>query len=393
MARKVTAVDKKMLVATLPADANLSEWCRRLGISRQTAYKWRRRFAADGAEGLADRSTAPKEAHGRSAPELEDAAVRKRKELLEQGWDHGPASVADRLRLEGIVVSDATVWRILSRRGQIVPQPEKRPRSSWLSFERARPNELWQGDDTHAFLADGSEVRIINMVDDHSRLNVHSLAARECTSTRIWECFSVAASRHGLPQEFLDDNGRAWISPAGFAPTRFSKNLALAGVHQIHSSPYHPQTCGKVERFHFTQRQWLDARPRARDVEELQRLVDEFRADYNEQRTHKSIGRRTPASVWAAQEPATPPHTALARPPTFTLANVDAHARVRTGKTIRIAVEREHRGKAVALIRTGDDIVIIDAVSGEILRELTVEPARDYYGTGRRPRRAKPADV
>jgi len=107
MADEVTAMNIKMLVATLPEDANISEWCRRLGISRQTAYKWRRRFRDEGADGLADRSRAPKAPHGRSDARIEDRVVAIRKRLAEDGLDHGPASVRDRLMLEGVVIADA----------------------------------------------------------------------------------------------------------------------------------------------------------------------------------------------------------------------------------------------------------------------------------------------
>src|ERR1700730_5874799 len=252
MALEVTAMDIKMLVATLPDDANLAAWCRQLGISRQTAYKWRRRFAAEGPGGLGDRSRAPNTPHGRTPAGVEDRVVAIRKQLAEQGLDHGPASVRDRLVAEGTVLADAAVRHILARRGQVNAQPNKRPRSSWRRFARSRPNELWPGDDTHYVLADGQEVRIINMLDDHSRLNVDSLAVALCRTGRIWECFCRAADRYGLPAEFLNDNGRAWRSADGFAPVGFQANLARIGVHQIHSSPYHPQTCGKTERFHQT---------------------------------------------------------------------------------------------------------------------------------------------
>src|SRR6185295_5225018 len=109
MADEVTAMNVKMLVATLPPEANLSEWCRRLGVSRQTAYKWRRRFAQDGLAGLEDRSRAAQQPHGRSDPAVEDLVVLVRKQLAEGGLDHGPASVRDRLVIDhGLVIADAT---------------------------------------------------------------------------------------------------------------------------------------------------------------------------------------------------------------------------------------------------------------------------------------------
>ena len=239
-------MDKKMLLATLPEGSNISEWCRRLEVSRQTAYKWRRRFRELGAAGLEDESRAPRHPHGKTDETVELVVVEVRHRLAVQGLDHGPASIADRLSVEGVVLSDATVWRILRRHGEIDPQPRKRPRSSWKRFERDRPNECWAGDDTHYLLAGGREVRIINMLDDHSRLNVDSLAVLACRSADIWTCFTRAVARHGIPAAFLNDNGRAWVSAEDFAPVLFARNLERAGVHQIRTSPYHPQTNGKV---------------------------------------------------------------------------------------------------------------------------------------------------
>ena len=171
MARKVTAMDIKLLVATLPEDAKLAPWCRKLRISRQTAYKWRRRYRDEGVAGLEDRSRAPKQPFGRTGAAVEDAVVAARKQLIEEGLDFGPFSV--RCRLDAQVLeapSESTIWRIGVRRGQVNPQPKKAPRTSYRRFQRERPNECWQGDDTHYVLASGQEVRIINLLDDHSRL-------------------------------------------------------------------------------------------------------------------------------------------------------------------------------------------------------------------------------
>lgn len=383
-------MDKKMLLATLPEGSNVSEWCRRLEVSRQTAYKWRSRYRELGVAGLEDRSRAPKDPHGKTDADIEQLVVELRDRLERVGLDHGPASIHDRLAIEGSAPSDATVWRILRRHGQIKPQPKKRPRSSWLRFQRDRPNECWAGDDTHYLLASGREVRIINMLDDHSRLNVESLAVVECRSPDIWICFSRAAARHGIPAEFLNDNGRAWISAEDFAPVLFARNLERIGVRQIRTSPYHPQTNGKVERFHQTQRKWLNARRPARTVTALQLLLDEFRFIYNEQRPHRAIGRRTPASVWAAQPPATPPHTAIDGPPTFASCRAGNRGDIQPGNKLRINLGVDWAGAQVTVIRRGDDVTVIATNTGEIIRELTIEPDRTNYGNGQ-PRGANAA--
>ncbi len=385
-------MDAKMLIATVPQGSNLSDWCRRLGISRQTAYKWRARFRAEGAAGLEDRSRAARTPAGRTSREVEETVVALRKQLAEQGLDHGPASVRDRLAAgTGTELSDATVWRILVRRGQVNPQPAKRPRSSWRRFARERPNECWQGDDTHYLLAGGAEARIINMLDDHSRLNVASLAVMSCTTERIWEAFCGAAQRYGAPAEFLNDNGRAWVSAQGFAPVVFQSGLIAVGVHQIRSSAYHPQTCGKVERFHQTQRRWLAAHPVAGNVGELQALLDTFGRIYNDQRPHRAIGRRTPASVWASQPPAGPAHAAIEPAPTIACCIVSPNGEITPGVRLRIGLGTEWGGTPVAVVRRGDHATVLSSITGEVIRDLVVDPNRTYQGTGRpRGRRPKP---
>ncbi len=392
MARKVTAMDIKMLVATLPDDAELAPWCRKLGISRPTAYKWRQRYRDEGVVGLEDRSRAPHRPAGRTEAAVEDAVVAVRKQLIEEGLDFGPFSVRCRLDAQGLEApSESSIWRILVRRGQISPQPKKRPRVSYRRFERERPNECWQGDDTHYVLGTSQEVRIINVLDDHSRLDVDSLAVIRCTSERVWGCFCRGAERYGLPAEFLDDNGRAYTSAAGHAPVVFEAHLERLGVRQIRSAPYHPQTCGKVERFHQTQRRWLDAQPVAATVAELQVLLDRFRHIYNHQRRHRALQRRTPAEVWAAQAPAAPAVVAGQPPVVISAARVGANGRVDVGRALSIGLGMPWAHRHVTVIRRGPSATVIDTSTAEIARELTIDPSRRYQPSGRpraRPRQS-----
>jgi hypothetical protein len=243
-------------------------------------------------------------------------------------------------------------------------------------------DECWQVDDTHYVLSTGQEVRIINMIDDHSRLNVDSLAVALCRGERICECFDRAAARHGLPMEVLNDNGRAYVSDRDKAPTLFQRHLAQLEIRHIRSRPYHPQTCGKVERFHQTQRRWLHVRPATATVAELQALLDEFRADYNQSRPHRALGRRTPASAWAAQEPAGP---AGANPPTTQIfsSRVEPKGFAEIAHWLRIGLGMEHAGTAVHVLIRDREATVIDANTGEILRTLTIDPTRRYQPTGR----------
>jgi transposase InsO family protein len=394
MAQKVTAMDIKMLVATLPADANLSEWCRRLGISRPTAYKWRVRYRMEGVAGLEDRSRTPRRPAGRTEAVVEEAVVAARKELAEEGLDCGPASVQWRLATQGLTPpSEATIWRIGVRRGQVSSQPKKRPKVSYRRFQRERPNECWQGDDTHYRLATGQEVRIINLLDDHSRLNLDSLAVISCRSQRIWECFCRGADRWGLPAEFLNDNGRAYLNPPDEHPTAFQAHLTRLGIRHLHSSPYHPQTCGKVERFHQTQRRWLDAQPVARTLSELQALLDRFRALYNESRPHRALGRRPPIQVWNAQPPATPAMTPWPDQTRLLTRRVLPNGTIDLGRSLKIGLGTAWAHHHVTILRRGHHATVIDPHTAEVIRDLTIDPNRLYQPTGkprggpRQPRR------
>jgi transposase InsO family protein len=221
---------------------------------------------------------------------------------------------------------------------------------------------------------------------------VDSLAVAVCTSARVWEAFTRAASRHGLPAEFLDDNGRAYVSHRGEQPVLFQAHLARLGVRQIRARAYHPQTCGKVERFHQTQRRWLAARPAAATLAELQVLLDEFRSIYNHSRPHRALGRRTPATVWGAQAPAAPATRADEPPVLISASQVGPSGTFSTRGHLIVGVGTEWAYHHVTVVRRGQMATVIDTYTGEIIRELTIDPNRRYQATGRPrggPARAK----
>ncbi len=168
----------------------------------------------------------------------------------------------------------------------------------------------------------------------------------------------------------------------------FQDRLARLGVHQIRSRPYHPQTCGKVERFHQTQRRWLAAHPRASTLAELQELLDEFRVIYNEARPHRSLGRRTPAQVWAAQRPAGPV-TSVDAPVLISACQAKANGTVCPARHISIGLGVAWAWRHVTVVRRGQWAIVIDTHTGEVARELTIDPDRYYQPTGK-PRGRRP---
>lgn len=388
MAGKVTAMDVKMLVATLPDDVKLAPWCRRLGISRQTAYKWRARYRLEGVAGLEERSRAARQPAGRISAELEDEIVAARKWLCDAGLDGGPASVWSLLHDHDVagVPSEATIWRVLVRRGLVIPQPRKRPKVTSQRFVRARPNECWQIDATHTELATGQVVEIINMIDDCSRLCVDSLAVVVCTSPTAWKAFSRAAVRYGLPAELLSDNGAAFRTvTAGARPVVFERNLRALGIRTLHSRPHHPQTCGKVERFHQTQQRWFAARPAPNTLDELQLLLDAFRDIYNHQRPHRSLGRQRPGDVWTALPKAHPAQIAVIYETLVSNHRVTTTGAITLARDCIVMVGRAHKAKQVTTIRRGDQLTVIETESGDILREFTIDPTRTHQARGLRP--------
>ena len=142
----------------------------------------------------------------------------------------------------------ATIWRILSRRGFVTPQPHKRPRSSWRRFEADLPNEVWQADITHWPLADGRDAEILNILDDHSRLLAASTARAIFKAGDIVADLHLAMARHGRPRRCSPTTAPCLPDLPGHGWVALERELTALGIALSHSRPYHPQTCGKVER-------------------------------------------------------------------------------------------------------------------------------------------------
>src|SRR5438093_831684 len=147
-----------------------SEVARDYRVSRQWVHELLRRYDAEGEIGLEPRSRRPRSSPTQTPDALEEQIVELRKALVDQGLDAGAHTIAFHLgqRMDA-VPSVATIWRILLRRGFVTPQPQKRPRSSFVRFQAELPNERWQADITHWALADGGDTEVCNVIDDHSR--------------------------------------------------------------------------------------------------------------------------------------------------------------------------------------------------------------------------------
>jgi len=311
-----------------------TEIARRHGISRSWLYRLLGRYREGGYAALASRSRRPHSCSHRTSPGLEAAIVALRAELAAAGHDAGPATIAHHLgRRFTAVPSPATVWRILRRHGLVTPQPHKRPRSSFVRFEAALPNELWQADTTHwrlAYGTDGTDVEILNLIDDHSRLLLAADAFRTVK---------------GGPRR-----GRI----------RFETELERLGVVAKHSTPDYPQTCGKVERFHQTLKRYLAKQRPAASLAILQLQLDAFRRYYNSERPHRALRGRTPMVAFRAR---------LKARPAADLARI--HFRVRSDRmskagnvTVRYLSRLRHIGLGPAYV--GEPVKLL--IAGDYVR-------------------------
>jgi transposase InsO family protein len=374
---------KSRLIAGVTGDlkgVNVRALCRELDISPKTFYKWRKRFAEKGLDGLEELSRRPLRSPLATSVAMEDEIVRLRKELDGLGVDAGAATIRWHLeRSAESVPSVATIWRILVRRGFVVPEPKKRPKASYRRFEAPAPNEMWQMDFTHWELAGGAVVEIYNVIDDHSRLLVRSAVVKVANTQNAWETFCEGVDQWGLPVRCLTDNGLQFSGRLHGFEVDFEIKLRERGVHKINSAPYHPQTCGKVERFHQTLKKWLRARPNARSMRKLQVQLDEFAHYYNEQRPHRALKGQTPLQRFGANTAATGSGHPLLEPARRTTALVSSGGAV-TSRPYDIGVGKQHAGKtATVIIDNGYATVLIN---NDLIRCLRLDPTCRYQPTG-----------
>ena len=357
-----------------------TELARSHGISRSWIYELVARYRQGGYPALEARSRRPRSCSHQVSPEVEAAIKQLRRELTEAGHDAGPHTIAHHLAIQlEKVPSVATIWRILRRQGLITPQPHKRPRSSFKRFEAQLPNEMWQADATHWLLADGGDVEILNLIDDHSRLVLASAVFPTIKAADVVQTFHWASQNYGLPATWLTDNGAVFSGESRRGKVLIETELENLGIRCTHSTPYHPQTCGKVERFHQTLKRFLAKQPAAQSLALMQLQLDTFRAYYNQQRPHRALNGQTPLVAFNARVKAKPAE------PTVT------HFRVRRDKVDRfgrvtlrylsrlrhIPVGNAFKHWPVRILVAGAYVRIVSE-DGYLLRELTIDAARDY---------------
>jgi transposase InsO family protein len=364
-----------------------TELARDHGISRRWIHKLVKRFKEGGYAALEPRSRRPHSCSHQTSSDVQTQVLRLRQELVAGGHDAGPETIAHHLidQVER-VPSVATVWRILKRKGLITPQPHKRPRSSFIRFEAKLPNETWQLDSTPWQLADGSPVEVLNFLDDRSRVALASTSFPTVKADDVVRIFHSASNTFGFPASLLSDNAAVFTGRSRRGKVLLELELERLGILFKHSTPYHPQTCGKVERFHQTVKRFLRMQPPAHSLAELQFQLDAFRNYYNSRRPHRALKRQTPLAVFNSLIKARPSQQPAPTDHRVRRDKIDSFGHVTLrylGRLRHIPVGTAHKNRRVRLLVAGPDVRILSD-DGELIRALTLDPTRSYQPLGGR---------
>ena len=275
------------------------------------------RYEQGGLDALEPRSRRPRSNPASTPEAVRTRIIELREKLTIDGLDAGPATIAWHLHTENINPPAAsTIRRVLLDAGLVRPEPRKRPRTSLRRFAAEQPNETWQSDFTYWHLADGTDAQILNWLDDHSRYLLAATAHTKVTGTDVTHTFITTINTYGPPASTLTDNGLVYTTRLlkdRSARNGFEHLLTTLGITQKNGAPSHPQTQGKIERFHQTLKKWLAGQPPATTLARLQTQLDTFRQIYNEQRPHRALDRRTPVQAYTALPKARPTGTPTAR--------------------------------------------------------------------------------
>jgi putative transposase len=376
---KVKAMDAALVAGV--KIGKVMEFCREYGVNPRTFYRHRDRILAEGQ--WSERSRRP---HRSPAATGDELTTWIRKLRVDLGSDNGAdfirvelARIAARTSATWTVPSRSTINRVLGRYDLLERNPAKRPRSSWHRFAYARPCDCYQIDATYVRLEDGTLVAVFDVLDDCTRTLVACHAAAGETADAAIAAITQAFRNYGVPALVLSDNGVAFTARRRDpqARSRFAETIRDWGARPINSTPYHPQTCGKVERHHQTLKKWLRSQPPPTTIAELQALLDIYREYYNTRRPHSALGRVTPHHAWTTAPTLGGPSSL----PTQTDAAV-YHPLVSVKGVISVGSYRFHvgtplRGQTLTAIRTNNHAVVYNA-DGESLGHATLTPGKKY---------------
>jgi len=280
----------KFVVRAASRLQSLASLCREFGVSRTTGYRWWRRYLQSGSlTAVVEQSRRPRHSPSRTAAKQEQRVVELRRE---HGW--GARKIDVLLREEGTVLSLPTINRILSRQG-LVRKEDRHPQAPGR-FQRAAPNELWQMDGKGRYLTHDGACYPLSILDDHSRYAVGLYGLPAFTAELVYPCMVESWERCGVPESMLLDHGTLWWGTTNASGlTWLSVRMIEQGIRLCYGRVHHPQTQGKVERFHRTLDEAVKHRGKPRWLREWPRVLEEIQREYNEQRPHEALGMQRPA--------------------------------------------------------------------------------------------------
>jgi transposase InsO family protein len=397
-------INRLVITAVITENRPVRDVAAQYGVSQSWIYLLLDRYRREGDAAFEPHSRRPHSVPTTTPAQTVDLILELREKLTATGLDAGADTI--RWHLEhhhSTVVSRATISRYLTKHGLVAPEPKKKPKSSYIRFQAAMPNETWQADFTHYRLRrpddrPGADTEILTWLDDCSRYALSVTAHHRVTGTIVLATFRQTIAEHGIPASTLTDNGMVFTTRLSQgkkgAGTRngLETELRRLGIIQKNGRPNHPTTQGKVERFQQTMKKWLRSQPeQPSTLDNLQALLDAFVTEYNEHRPHRSLDHRaTPATVYTTRPKATPSTGDR---------DEDTHDRVRhdkvdkagkitwryQGQMYSIGIGRTHTGTRVIVLAQDLNIRIIDAATGELIRELVLDTSKRYQGTGRPP--------
>ena len=394
----------RAVLEVLDEGAAVTDVARRYGVARQTVHEWLRRYANQGGlGGLADRSSRPESCPHQMAPEVEARIVGLRR--AHPAW--GPSRIVWQLEQQGTdpLPGRSSVYRALVRHGLVEAKKRKRRREDYRRWERSRSMELWQMDVMgRVFLADGTEVKIVTGIDDHSRFIVCAKVVLRATARPVCQALAEALRRHGVPSQILTDNGKVFTGRFGRGPgpVMFDRICTDNGIRHLLTAPYSPTTTGKVERLHKSMRaEFFTPKDRLfATIGDLQDGLDAWVAEYNTARPHQSCGGRPPierfrladrslaADDSAAAEPAPSRPSVPARRPAGVSRWVNAAGKISLAG-FSYNVGATYAGEPVEVVVAGGLVNILHA--GVVVATHAQRLREDHAGRAPRARVARRA--
>jgi transposase InsO family protein len=376
--------NRVIVLSVTNQNLTVSQAAKKYKVSRQWIYRLLDKYHAGGLEAVENSSRKP-HGHARQTPDAVKAAiVELRSWLAGQGIDHGAQTISWYLIQQGInPPAISTIWRILKNAGLVTPQPKKKPRAYIQRFEAAQPNETWQSDFTHWRLEDGSDVEILNWLDDHSRYLLSCKVFTPVLGIDVVNTFKECVNEYGLPASTLTDNGTVYTARFVKGRNQFEHLLKTLGVQQKNGRPGHPTTQGKIERLHRTQKTWLGSQPRAKTAMELQAQLDEFTHTYNTLRPRSAHSPKiTPVTAYHATikaEPRTAGVTAHYRTRVDTVDKFGKLTLRRAGMVHHLGVGIKHARTPILMLIDETDVMVTHALTGEILSTHVIDHNRNYW--------------